>query len=108
MTMTDRNDAFLEGLFETARNVDAPVSSDLLARVLQDAERPPSVWQAFLQVIGGWPTMGGLVAAGVAGLWIGVAPPTGLATLTAELIGEAVEVDLWSETTFGTEDWIDG
>lgn len=106
--MTDRDDAFLDDMFTAARDAEAPVSSDLIARVLIDAERPASMWQALLGVIGGWPAMGGLVAAGVVGLWMGIAPPASLTTLTADLIGQDIEVDLWAETSIGTEDWIDG
>ncbi len=105
--MTTDDDDFLDDIFAQARAVPAPVSADLVARVLQGA-RPTSIWHGLLDVIGGWPAMGGMIAAGVAGLWIGVAPPSVITTYTAEWIGQDVQVDLWSDTTFGSEEWIDG
>ena len=106
---TDADD-FLSDMFEEARATPAPVSGDLLARVLSDAAaaNAPTGWRGLLAVLGGWPTMGGLVAAGVAGLWIGVAPPAAVSTLSAELLGQDIELDLWSDVSIGTEDWIDG
>lgn len=105
--MSAENDDFLDDFFAEARAVRAPVSGDLMARVLADAE-PRSPVRAFLDIIGGWPTMGGLVAAGVTGLWVGIAPPALVSDYTALLTGDTVEVDLWSEISIGGEGWIDG
>ncbi|MFW8594871.1 hypothetical protein ACOHWE_11765 [Cribrihabitans neustonicus] len=32
-------------------------------------------WRQLAAAVGGWPAMGGLAAAGLAGLWLGLAPP---------------------------------
>lgn len=91
--MTDENKEFpeLNSLFAAARKADAPSCDALMARVLADAKavqagfqataagsrRPGRVQQLF-QVLGGWPAVGGLMAATVTGIWIGVNPPSGL------------------------------
>lgn len=105
--MSLENDDFLNDFFADARAVRAPVSGDLMARVLADAERR-SPMRTLLDMIGGWPTMGGLVAAGVAGLWIGITSPSLVSDYTALLTGDTVEVDLWSEISIGSEGWVDG
>ena len=113
--MTNRDSQILDDMFAQSREQVVPISDELTARVLNDAARlqsAPSVavptWRALIEMIGGWPTMGGLVAAGVAGLWIGIAPPTGLTTIASELSGSNVTVDLWGDDLFGTQEWIDG
>ncbi|SDN42878.1 hypothetical protein SAMN05216196_101509 [Lutimaribacter pacificus] len=91
MAGTDRNDTRLETLFEAARGAAPKPSADLLARVLADAEAvqaaaapvprksaPRLRWRQFVDAIGGWPAMAGLVSAGVAGLWLGISPPAAL------------------------------
>ncbi|WP_050530396.1 hypothetical protein [Pseudaestuariivita atlantica] len=105
--MADEKDAFdpfLDELFAEASERDAHgASPDLLARVLGDAEAvqegfvapvarpsaPPRVpfWQSVLDAIGGWPAAAGLAAAGVAGVWIGVAPPEALEFDMATMLG---------------------
>lgn len=44
------------------------------------------LWRQFSSAIGGWPALGGLAAAGVAGLWIGFAPPAFLPDPAGQLI----------------------
>ena len=78
-------DAALEALFEAAaRQAEQEVSPELLARVLADAEAmqptPAALPQrrvarrrGILAALGGWPSLGGLAAATVAGIWIGFA-----------------------------------
>ncbi|WP_072793703.1 hypothetical protein [Cognatishimia maritima] len=76
-------DDALDALFAEAADF-APTPSDaLMARVLADAEafqpaaaepmarRSQRSWRVFLDVIGGWQGAGGLVAATLAGVWIG-------------------------------------
>lgn len=84
----------LEDLFAVARRDAPPMPEKLQAAILQDAAavqmqriqqetavvpgRAPGIvrlWRQFSNAIGGWPALGGLAAAGVAGLWIGLAPP---------------------------------
>ena len=111
MTMTNNRDTdLLDGAFAAARS-DAPApSDDLLDRIMMDADavlhdagvtqtRPatrPSWREALFDAIGGWPSFGGLVAATVAGLWIGVSPPAALGDYTVLLSGETIEVPVWS------------
>lgn len=83
------DDALLESLFAEAKmDVAAQATPDFMARVLADAEAtmpppapiapavtepPASVLAKFVALIGGWPSVSGLAAATVAGVWIGVA-----------------------------------
>jgi hypothetical protein len=114
MTMIeqDKDDALLDDLFTEARSLRPMPSDAVMARVLQDAAAlqsgraavrpappPPSPvgWRALLAVLGGWPAVGGLVAATLAGVWIGAAPPEGLVPYTSQLWGGAVTVELLPE-----------
>lgn len=95
MSDTETTRDQLDDLFATARRDAPPMSDNLMAAILQNAsdvqlERdqesavlsPPSeagvvrLWRQFSAAIGGWPALGGLAAASVAGLWIGLAPPS--------------------------------
>ena len=102
MAMSDRDEA-LDGLFAQARDLAPSPSDDLIARILADAEAvaaqrrapvqpEPGGWRTWLESFGGWPAMGGLAAATVAGLWIGVARPTAIPDLGAAVWGEGVSV----------------
>lgn len=89
-----------------------PAEPDLIGRILADAEvaqaahahRGPAVssasnvepsgWRGWLDALGGWPALGGLTAAAVTGLWIGVAPPAAVDDLMAGVLGETVSLDL--------------
>ncbi|WP_458791286.1 hypothetical protein [Yoonia sp. MH D7] len=106
--MTKPNDEFLDDLFAVAQTRSPKVSDDLLARVLADAASAQHVpvlapkqsfIAGFLDLIGGWPSVGGLAMAGVAGLWFGVSPPAAVSTWTADLFGTAVTVDLLGDTS---------
>ncbi len=86
MSEMDQKPTELEALFAAARAPALP--PDLSARILADAAaeqprlppceprrlRPHRLRQVF-GLLGGWPGLGGLVAASAAGVWIGVAPP---------------------------------
>ncbi|MGR3661300.1 MAG: hypothetical protein ACU0CA_08970 [Paracoccaceae bacterium] len=95
--MTDKHyldDAALEALFEEAANVETVPSKALMTRIVADADQVADVqdvmrnpprpaarqnWFAgFLQGIGGWPAMGGLLTATMVGIWVGYAPPAAL------------------------------
>lgn len=54
------------------------VLSDGLA--VQAGLRPPrrAGWRDWVDLLGGWPALGGMATACAVGLWIGLAPPTGL------------------------------
>lgn len=110
MTMRDKDgspDAMLDALFEAGRAARPEPSPALMERLRADALaeqprpglQPRAAWPAggrlarWLDAIGGWPGMAGLVAASAAGLWIGVADPVGITDLAG---GDrsAVEYDL--------------
>ena len=97
----------------TKLGADTPApSEDLMARVLEDAEayRPvpgalvqvaqsQPFWASLLGQIGGWAGAGGLVTAGIIGLWVGVSPPSMLET-TANGLWDVISPDVtggWSE-----------
>jgi len=116
--MTDRASKLVDDMLAEAATVRAEVPDALMAAVLRDAEAlqpaavtqapaSPGLWQMLLETIGGWPTMGGLATAGVAGLWLGVAPPATLEGVTADLIGGNQAVDLFGGdllTSFAVEE----
>lgn len=83
-------DRVLDALFAEARQTPPDPSAALLARVLAEAEavqadfaaaapsrprvaaaRGDRAWHGILDLLGGWGGVGGLVAAGLTGLWIG-------------------------------------
>lgn len=90
MMMTDRNNKSqndLAGLFASAKQGAHDLPPGLMDRVLADARRvqdeivvvpiaTPSLLRRLLDVLGGWPEMGGLIAACATGIWLGFAPPT--------------------------------
>ena len=107
MTMTNPNDDMLDELFAQAREETPSPSDSLMARVLADAAavqptadavqlEQPGVWTRLLDMIGGWPAVSSLAAATVAGIWVGVAPPSSVEDLTATLIGDEVSISLFS------------
>lgn len=112
--MTDRDMKHLDDLLAKSA-ASAPVPSpDLMARVLADAATlqprttpvvhpKRSLIAQMLDMIGGWPALGGLATAGIAGLWIGVAPPFALETLAADVWGTTAQVDLMGSTTIFDE-----
>jgi hypothetical protein len=90
MNMADKRmqDHDLDALFAAAaRDAAQDVSPELLARVLADAEamqpeaavlptrqaRQRRGFGGIIAALGGWPSLGGLAAATVAGVWIGFA-----------------------------------
>jgi hypothetical protein len=121
MTMTNPNEDRLDDLFAQARGQGAQPSHALMARVLADADdvqaamrskqaaAPIGLWTRILDALGGWPAVSGLAAATVAGIWIGVAPPTSVQDLTASLLGDEVSVDLFATSfAFDTGVSVDG
>lgn len=112
------DDEMIDAMFSEARAQSPAVSDDLIARVLADAAaaRPDrvvaqkqGVWVSILDLIGGWPSVGGLAMAGVAGIWVGVAPPTSVSSWTADLIGSPVSIDLLGDNNdYFSESLIDG
>lgn len=94
---TDKDDAMpeLEVYFQAARD-DAPDVSDvLMARIMADADNVADSWETldarprgggflrgFLDAIGGWPAVSGIVTAGFVGVVVGVSPPALLTEFT--------------------------
>lgn len=86
MTKPDLNDTELEALFRAARQAPPEPDAGFLATLEQDALRElarapvptPRFGFDLSGLLGGWRGMGGLAAAAVTGLWIGIAPPSGV------------------------------
>jgi hypothetical protein len=111
MMMTDRETkemAELDALLgDMRKRADPEVSDGLMARILADADsvrtaghvtQPTQLsWRDWISALGGWPAMGGLVAAGVAGLWIGAAPIGTVTDVMAGVFGETVSVELFPD-----------
>ena len=122
MMMTDREMDRLDAVLAQARCADVAVTDALMARVLADAAREqarlpvqavrlrgsgPVAW--LHDLIGGWPALGGVLAAGLAGLWVGVAPPEAVETLAAGFLGQTQAVTFLPETDLSLfEDPSDG
>lgn len=109
--MTDPAQKDLDDLLSQIAQQAPPVPSDLMARVLIDADqlqpqmtvrKSRGMWANVLDIIGGWPAFSGIAMAGMAGLWIGVAPPTGLDTIASDLLGETQTVDLFGADVLST------
>ncbi|MEL6960181.1 MAG: hypothetical protein AAGL89_14640 [Pseudomonadota bacterium] len=116
--MTKTDDSELDAILAQMRAEDAAPSDTLLDRIMADADdvlagkaaNPVAAPQAplstglfkgVMDAIGGWPAFGGLVAATMAGVWIGVAPPDGVTTLASVVLGDTVEVSLFGDEVFG-------
>lgn len=116
--MTNPTNKNLDDLLAQVALQKPDVPSDLMARVLIDADRlqpramapqPTGLWNALLDMIGGWPAVGGIAMAGVAGLWIGIAPPTGIDAFTSTVIGDTQAVDiLGGDLLSSLSDGLDG
>jgi len=107
MMMTNPNDDMLEDLFADARGLTPAPSDDLMARVIADADAAqprataasapqPGLWARMMDAIGGWPAVSGLAAATIAGVWVGVAPPSSVEDLTATIVGDEVSISLFA------------
>lgn len=99
IAMSDKDKAMaeLEDLFATARRAPPRMPEAVATAILADAaglqaeraeiasaqvSNPGHVksarrfWTQFTNAVGGWPAVGGMVAANLSGLWIGLAPPS--------------------------------
>lgn len=111
MTKRDLTDAELDTLFAAARRGTPEPDPAFLSRLADAAEQSvapqpvPRPAQANVlvhlrQLLGGWTGLAGLATATVAGFWIGVAPPQGLAE-TSDLLA------LFASDTGLSETWFD-
>lgn len=118
-------DDLLEQAFAAARAEAPRPDAALMARVLDDAarvqaERAPAERGGgagagrrlgdLLRAIGGWPALAGLAAAGLAGVWIGIDPPSLLsgavqAALGGDAGGYAVDLDPAAAFEIAEGDW---
>jgi hypothetical protein len=113
MTEPDKDDIALDAYFAAARSEKSAPGDVLMARILADAAQaqgrpatpagaptPASVstgWRSVLAAIGGWPAMGGMVMATMAGLWIGISPPSALTSFASGLLGETISVQVYAD-----------
>ena len=99
---SERDDmAELDAAFAAARDAQPEPSDALMARIMADAAAVqagrvaavrPSARRArrgakVLALLGGWPALGGLVTATVAGVWLGLNPPPQMENLTFSYLG---------------------
>jgi hypothetical protein len=103
MTEPDKPDFDLDELFDAARSDAGPIGDPLTNRILTDAARVQAAWAmrrkepaGFAQQIGaafgGWMGVGGLVSAGLVGIWLGFAPLEGVPDLAMIWTGETTEI----------------
>ncbi|PIE12902.1 MAG: hypothetical protein CSA70_08065 [Rhodobacterales bacterium] len=119
--MIDRkfDDLELDELFNAAKATPVEPGDDLMARVLAQALHAQAdqqmiepatstcpILRSLFAAIGGWPALGGLIAAGVTGIWIGFSPTLGVGSVMAGVYGTETEqnaymIDLFPEFDFG-------
>ncbi|WP_417808969.1 hypothetical protein [Thioclava sp.] len=75
--------AFLARVMEDALEVQAGFAAPASTSLSPKRARGASIMQALRSVFGGWGAMGGLVTAGLAGLWIGFIGSEQMGTLTS-------------------------
>lgn len=91
--MTDKDMTELDVFFDAARRETETLSDTLHQKMLADALAVQESWKVapvaeprqgrlkqLFDVLGGWPSLGGLVTACAAGIWLGISPPQGLET----------------------------
>ncbi len=112
--MTDKDsqltDVQLDELFASARTDDPVPQEDFMARLFADIDSEAaaqvtaqttapieprrSVLASLWAALGGWAGAGGLVAAATTGIWIGVADPSSLSTITDLIWGDSLSVSV--------------
>ena len=99
----------LDALFADVAGKKAEPSADLMARVLADAANVHATAAARSQprgasgfmsplwaALGGWAGAGGLAAVAATGVWLGIAPPAALETVTDAIFGSSVTLQVFS------------
>ena len=114
MSRQENDEDILEDFFASARAKTPSPDTDLVARVLKDADAVQNVAHApgrrqikrgWLPAIGGWPALAGLATATVAGVTIGLADPVSVGDLAFAGIGSAYDFSGVGETlALGLED----
>ena len=109
----DRGDDMLDVLFAQATD-DLPVlSSTLTSRIEADAravqpvlststQTAPSFWRSLLSELGGWPSLGSLATATVAGLYLGFVSPD------VVMVSESGETDFLAQQDDILDGYLDG
>ena len=117
--MTRPETDFLDALFDEAKSQTAEPSDALMSRVLADAahfqpqaapveRQKQSLWARLFNDLGGWPALSGVAAAGVAGLWFGLAPPDAFDGWVGEVMGSTTSVSFGYDLAMFEEGAIDG
>lgn len=98
---TEKDDKMpdLEAYFEAARDAVPDPSDALMARIMADAVAVADGWaepaeaparngflRGFLDAVGGWPSVSGMVTAGFVGLFVGISPPALVSELTDSIL----------------------
>lgn len=102
--MSDTEKTELDALFAAAREEQPALSDPLTDRILADAaawqpkplaKSPPGIVAQLIEMLGGWPALGGLATATMAGLYFGFVQPELVVpgSVTAAL-SEETELDL--------------
>jgi len=99
----------LDALFAEVASHKAAPSADLMTRVLADAAsvQAPAAARPLAQgssgffsplwvALGGWAGAGGLAAVAATGVWLGIAPPAALETVTDAIFGSSVTLQVFS------------
>jgi hypothetical protein len=107
--MTDPKMTKLDDLFAECR-AETPAPSDaLMARVLGDAQAlqpdapglaapaPVPERLTFWDMLGGWPALSGIAAAGVVGVWFGISPSAGIEDIASDVFGNTASVSFVAE-----------
>lgn len=110
---SDLNDTELDVMFEaTLRDTPAPsveflerLERDALSTLTKSVEPVRHQKTSVSSLFGGWSGLGGLVAAGVTGIWIGVAPPSGILDPLDLLDGSWSGLNSEADPMFGGSDW---
>lgn len=118
------SDEMLDDFFGAARRAAPLADADLMARIMDDARtvqaeaaaesaeglqaqrRSLSALTQLLSAVGGWGGAGGLAAASVFGLWMGMSPTLGLAEYAQGLYGASElsgQSDLSADYTYLAE-----
>jgi hypothetical protein len=111
MDKTDREIRDLNHLLAAARQDQGHMPDALTERILADANSVQAEWHAqpgtassrqhnrfwpqIRSVLGGWPGLGGMVAACSVGLWIGISPPGFAPDPVGLVTAQLVDVDLF-------------
>lgn len=91
----------LEAYFAAERDAATLPSTDLLARIMADADAQIAqaqsvevaavphrgLFSSLLDAIGGWPSLAGMATATVVGVWVGFSQPAGFDLVAEQLLG---------------------